>query len=140
MINPPIVTVCGIYPRSYYSYSPVPWMAWRRIVTPIYHLSSLDLSIVGCSHLFITIQELTICFSASNDDATAATEAVHDHESSYSLSRFLDDIDRNHPVGYGQAQSPAESEKRMQKLLHSFEAKFSSGSDAPHGSDSASRS
>ncbi|KAL7792750.1 hypothetical protein V8C43DRAFT_305538 [Trichoderma afarasin] len=67
---------------------------------------------------------------ANNDDATAATEAVHDHESSYSLSRFLDDIDRNHPVGYGQAQSPAESEKRMQKLLHSFEAKFSSGSDS----------
>ncbi|KAL6789825.1 hypothetical protein J3E68DRAFT_87732 [Trichoderma sp. SZMC 28012] len=77
---------------------------------------------------------------ASNDDATAANETVHDHKPSYSLSRFLSDMDQNHPPGYGQAQSPAESEKRMQKLLHSIEAKFSTSTDPPHRSDSTSRS
>ncbi|KAL6693230.1 hypothetical protein J3F84DRAFT_350641 [Trichoderma pleuroticola] len=74
-----------------------------------------------------------------NDDA-AANEIVHDDEPSYSLNRFLNDMDQSHPPGYGQALSPAEFEQRMQKMLHKFEAKFSSSSDAPHGSDSASRS
>ncbi|KAL5087443.1 hypothetical protein Trisim1_007841 [Trichoderma cf. simile WF8] len=78
--------------------------------------------------------------AASNDNATTGKETVHDHKPSYSLSRFLSDTNQNHPPGYGQAQSTVESEKRMQKLLHSFEAKFSSRSDPPHRSDPASRS
>ncbi|KAL6808272.1 hypothetical protein V8C40DRAFT_285745 [Trichoderma camerunense] len=77
---------------------------------------------------------------ASNDDATTANETVHDHKPSYSLSRFLSDIDQNNPPGYRQAQSPTESEKRVQKLLHSIEAKFSTSTGPPHRSDSASRS
>ncbi|KAL6795941.1 hypothetical protein GGI42DRAFT_362538 [Trichoderma sp. SZMC 28013] len=77
--------------------------------------------------------------AASNDNATTANKTVHDHESSYGLSRFLSDMDQSHPPGYRQAQSPAESKKRMQKLLHSIEAKFASSSDLPHGNESTSR-
>ncbi|KAF3067535.1 hypothetical protein CFAM422_008383 [Trichoderma lentiforme] len=72
--------------------------------------------------------------AASNDDTTAVNETVHDHKPSYSLSRFLSDMDQNHPPGFGQAQSPAESEERMQELLRSIEAKFSPNTDPPHRS------
>ncbi|KAK4077055.1 uncharacterized protein Triagg1_4022 [Trichoderma aggressivum f. europaeum] len=77
---------------------------------------------------------------ANNNDATTANKPLHGRESSYSLDRFLSDMDRSHPPGYGQAQSPSESKQRMQKILHSFEAKFASSSDLPHGNESASRS
>ncbi|KAL7906955.1 hypothetical protein GGI35DRAFT_457340 [Trichoderma velutinum] len=76
----------------------------------------------------------------NNEDAATTNDAVDDHDSAYSLNRFLSDMDRNHPPGYGQAQSPAESETRMQKMLHSFDAKFPPSSDPPYRSDSASRS
>ncbi|KAL6824502.1 hypothetical protein J3E69DRAFT_366967 [Trichoderma sp. SZMC 28015] len=77
---------------------------------------------------------------ASNGNATAVNETVYDHKPSYSLSRFLSDMDQNHPPGYGQARSPAESEERMQELLRSIEAKFSTSTDPLHCSNSASRS
>ncbi|KAM6476901.1 hypothetical protein HDV62DRAFT_395597 [Trichoderma sp. SZMC 28011] len=77
---------------------------------------------------------------ASNDDIVAANETVLDPKPSYSLSRFLSDMDQNHPPGYGQARNPAESEERMQELLRSIEAKFSTSTDPPHRSDSTSRS
>ncbi|QYT03802.1 hypothetical protein H0G86_010750 [Trichoderma simmonsii] len=72
---------------------------------------------------------------ASNDDATTADKTVHDHELSYNLDRFLSDMDQNHPPGYGQPRSPAESEERMQKLLDSIEAKLPPSSDTPHPND-----
>ncbi|KAF3067536.1 hypothetical protein CFAM422_008382 [Trichoderma lentiforme] len=73
----------------------------------------------------------------SSEEGTMTGNTVDDRNpSSYSLDRFLSDMDRNHPPGYGQAQSPAESKRRIQQILRNFDANFPSTSDYRQPSDS----
>ncbi|KAL7792751.1 hypothetical protein V8C43DRAFT_305539 [Trichoderma afarasin] len=78
---------------------------------------------------------------SSSEDVTTTDSTVGGQKpSSYSIDRFLSNVDRNHPPGYEQAQSPAESKKRMQEVIRNFDAKFPPSSDSPQRSDSSSRS
>ncbi|KAL5087442.1 hypothetical protein Trisim1_007840 [Trichoderma cf. simile WF8] len=78
--------------------------------------------------------------SSSEDVATTGNTVGDQGPSSYSLDRFLSDVDRNHPPGYEQAQSPTEPKNRIQEVLRNLDAKFSSNSNPPQRSGSSSRS
>ncbi|KAL7931696.1 hypothetical protein V8C35DRAFT_282355 [Trichoderma chlorosporum] len=67
-------------------------------------------------------------------DKASGNRSPEDYDPSYNLSRFLADKDQNPPAGHATAQSPEEAEKRMQEVLRTFDAQFSSNSDNPRGS------
>ncbi|KAL6795940.1 hypothetical protein GGI42DRAFT_331544 [Trichoderma sp. SZMC 28013] len=78
---------------------------------------------------------------SSSENVTTTGNTVGDQgPSSYSLDRFLSDVDRNHPPGYEQAQNPAESKERIPEVLRGFDAKFCPSDVPPQRSDSSSRS
>ncbi|KAL7815711.1 hypothetical protein V8C26DRAFT_401328 [Trichoderma gracile] len=55
------------------------------------------------------------------------------NDPSYNVNRFLQGGDQRPPPGFGQAQSKAEAEQRMQELLRAFGAQFGHGGSSAAG-------
>ncbi|KAL6877801.1 hypothetical protein HDV57DRAFT_518650 [Trichoderma longibrachiatum] len=62
-----------------------------------------------------------------------AAVRVSDDDPSYNVNRFLQGSGERPPPGFGQAQSKAEAEQRMQQMLQAFGAQFGHGGGSAAG-------